>query len=432
MSFGKLKAIKCKAYALHDRKSNLTEVTVRGIQVQKIISMISLGKAFAIRKFLLGCAGSFLNRAYLKLWSNQTSPPTEYFLKHTVISSTDPAFINIVKRLQMDNQALVFAVPWLPLFTRSEDPANNDFGFCVPNSSMSSLLGIPYFAADVLHVFVLSKVLMNTLTHPLKTIIREEILMELNGRMTRSDKISDNDIRTALSLMGPPMTVNVVGDSKLGEKNGTETPPVEPMEVDKPDLSPTEAEPSKVPDEKPVVSNIKAEEVSAADVTESTLYENPEFKTLVIINPCDVREEQIDPTDLEKILTLSNTRSNKRINSKMTIIYHYSMKAANLAQTVKSGEYLQKCQEIEQKFSESDLIEYCDPHICDRGRLSHRALLVCLLTLKRKKAFDNAVIVTRAPITQEDVDTFKIHKICLVDPKIFVKHLETGNNLFLL
>ena len=201
--------------------------------------------------------------------------------------------------------------------------------------------------------------------------------MASDGKIGRSDKISDNDIRSALQLIQFPQVGNEEGEEYVMEEDG-DVEMVEdtgngsyeyfdypalmdqlPMEMDKPTSA----------DKKPLVdySTISispeefSKEIEAADdeyekmtsFTQSyqkkptkdleppteapliphvrTIYPSPTMKTLVILEPVALKDGLINPELLETLMELIQSRADSSINSNMLMIYHDSMRGEKLS-----------------------------------------------------------------------------------------------------
>ncbi|KAE9553785.1 hypothetical protein FO519_003006 [Halicephalobus sp. NKZ332] len=476
--FGSYLRMTVEAYSMHDNGRKIDELCIDGINIKKCVPLSSFGSSAILRQFFSGLGGNFLNTDSLKIQLSTV----DYFLGHTCLMSSSRGFRNLVKGLKHRNQGLVFGVPWMPRYTKGEEQQEQQMGFCLPSCTLTSMLGIPIFAADVLHCFVLFKVPLNLVYHPLKTVRREGMLMNMasEGRIGRSDKISDNDIRSALQMIQFPQVGNLEAEDYIMDEEG-DVEMVEdvgngsyqyydysaimdqfPMEADKPtspekkamvDYSTISISPEELSKEieaaddeyekmttsfsqpyqkKPTKEFEPSSQTSPAPHVRA-IYENPTMKTLVILEPVAVKDGLIDPEILGTLMELIQTRAESSINSNMQIIYHDSMRgeklnsANNKCSPEKAGAY----KEIEDRFSCSEGISYTDLHICDNSRLTIRALLVCLLTLKRKREFDNAVLISCTPQKEVDITTFRTHKIFLTDPQTFIDMLQKGDNSFL-
>uniref|UniRef100_A0AC34F2S9 Uncharacterized protein n=1 Tax=Panagrolaimus sp. ES5 TaxID=591445 RepID=A0AC34F2S9_9BILA len=462
-------------YRLFDNNSRFTELSLEGISVRNMITFSDLGRWSVLRELFSGVHGDFYNCDQLHLQGPNL--PADYFISHCILASVDPRFVKIIRGMIIPQVGALFSVPYIPKMNTAEGNGGKTCGILLPNSAFASLFGVPVIPGDILHCFFIHPVVIGSSGHPLRTVKREEMLISMskNLRISRSDKVSDNDIRVALSQTIPQqvMSIEILLESCASnvERERCRAEILKQLLLyDEPHLTVEQCKAGIEAEENEYQNSLKydlnerktftpifykrteearMERVPSFDTVEKMEVDSPtpstisslpspsSYKTAVILDPKIIMDAQIDPLILERVLQLTTDCTKNNVLSNFTVLYHHCMQSSKLSNKLNSQvllcanpQRLLQYQHLEDAYCNRGTIQVIPEHTCDTKRTSLRASVVCILTILRKYDFKNAVLLTYAAITDEFI-FFQQHKTCLMTPEEYIEKLKKRDSSFL-
>uniref|UniRef100_A0AC34RA09 DUF3715 domain-containing protein n=1 Tax=Panagrolaimus sp. JU765 TaxID=591449 RepID=A0AC34RA09_9BILA len=455
LHFPNIRNFRVAAHILRPGITTCEEFAINGIVVDKAVQIVDIAATRYMKEFVSDGVLNFQGTEEMRIATKFTNPTIVYSLKHLVLHSNDPDLKKIIKRIRYDDQGFLFHVPNLATLSAIErTEMHNHFGFIVPNCLLITMLGIPFYAADILHCFVLKKIPLTAITHPLRTIRREDMLMGMDkaDRIGRADKISDNDVRYALSMLNFPQIIDEGETESEGDNQGIEN---EELDYDddvflgdeRTSIDHSVIEMSNAQYETAVME-FKRESEELMEQHGCTWEGKPCFEILghapplkpnkvaVILEPLLITDALIDGDVLSTLMDLmqsENVKPNSVFGTKFILVYHDSMNLLlykeHKAQigAKKSSAYVG----LQKKYVNEGLIGFGGDHVCNLSGNNMRAALICCMTQMRKHRCNNAVFLASQDQDPTNIELFKTQKIFLTKVENFIPMLSAGDSSFL-